>query len=131
MSTKKIRGQDAHGSGEWQASRGSRKHNGVDYVCEEGEYIRSDVEGKVTKIGYPYNPTDTKKGHLRYVEVTDNKRSRVRYFYIDPKVSKGDTISPSDVLGVSQDLTCIWPGMTQHYHLEVIAYVNPKEYLPL
>jgi len=126
---RKVRGQDAHGSGEWHAPRVSRKHKGIDYVCEEGDYVRSDVEGKVTKIGYPYNPSDPKKGHLRYVEVTDKERSRVRYFYVEPKVSQGDMIYPSDILGKSQDLTKIWPGMTQHFHLEVIAYVNPQEYL--
>ncbi len=126
---KTIRGRDIHGSGAWQASRGNRKHNGVDIVCLIFNSICSDVGGKVTKIGYPYNPSDDKKGHLRYVEVTDSKKSRVRYFYILPTVKKGDLIEKGDQLGTSQDLTVIYPKITQHYHLEVIAYVEPIEYI--
>jgi len=124
-----IRGQDAWGSGEWQAPRGDRKHNGVDPVCSIFEAVLSDVDGKVTKIGYPYNPSDKKKGHLRYVEVTDSRKSRVRYFYITPTVKKGDLIEKGDQLGTSQSLLGVYPKITQHYHLEVIAYVNPLEYI--
>lgn len=125
---REIRGQDAQGSGHWLASRGSRKHLGIDYVCEEGEIICSDIDGTITKIGYPYNPNDKTKGHLRYVEVTDKNRSRVRYFYVKPVVKKGDKIDAGSPVGKSQDLTRIYKGITQHYHLEIIAYVNPEEY---
>lgn len=124
-----IRGNDIHGSGAWQAPRGDRKHNGVDIICSIFQAICSDVDGKVTKVGYPYNPNDDKKGHLRYVEVTDSQKARVRYFYISPTVKKGDLIEKGDQLGTSQSLCGIYPKITQHYHLEVIAYVEPLEYI--
>ncbi len=126
---REIRGQDCQGAGHWQAPRGERKHNGIDYICDSGDQVIALKDGLVTKIGYPYNPNDTTKGHLRYVEVTDNKKARVRYFYIKPKVKVGDKIRVNDILGISQDLTKIYPGITQHYHLEVIGYINPEEYL--
>ena len=126
---KVIRGIDSHGSGAWLATRGSRQHQGEDIECCAYDAILSDVDGIVTKIGYPYNPNDRLKGHLRYVEVTDSKRSRVRYFYISPNVSIRQKIKKGDVLGVSSNLKNIWDGMTQHYHLEVIAYIKPTDYL--
>ena len=126
-----IRGNDCHGSGAWQAPRGSRKHSGEDIICKKGDHITSDVDGKVTKIGYPYNPGDLNKGHLRYVEVTDSNKSRVRYFYIFPTAVKGQEIKKGDILGISQDLTKIYPGITQHFHLEIIGYIQPTKYLEL
>ena len=127
-----IRGQDAQGSGEYQAPRGSRKHNGIDYVCKAGDLVQSVSDGKVTKIGYPYSPNDKKKGHLRYVQVTDSSGVDVRYFYIEPMVRVGDRIAATDVLGRSQDLTEIYKGITQHLHFECKvkgAIINPNEYL--
>ena len=125
---REVRGQDAQGSGEWLASRGRRKHMGVDFVCDVDESVPTDVKGKVTKIGFPYSPKDKFKGHLRYVEVTTELKQRVRYFYIRPTVSVGDMVDIGDEIGVSQDLTKIYPGITQHIHLEIIAYVNPLEF---
>lgn len=129
MKCKKIRGEDLWGSGAWQARRGERKHNGEDVINEVLDPVLSDVNGRVTKIGYPYFPSDPEKGHLRYVEVTDRKQARIRYFYISPTVKKGDLILKGDQLGLAQDLDAIWTGMTQHYHFEVIAYVKPLEYI--
>ena len=124
-----IRGQDRHGSGAWQAPRGKRRHNGEDFICESGDHIESHINGKVTKIGYPYSPTNMDKGHLRYVEVTDSNKSRVRYFYIFPTAVIGQDIKKGDILGISQDLTNIYQGITQHYHLEIIGYIQPTKYL--
>ncbi len=125
----KIRGTDKQGSGAWLASRGNRKHLGEDIICNELEEITSHVAGFVSKIGYPYNPSNIDKGHLRYIEVTDKNKSKVRYFYLFPTVEKGQKILKGDILGISQDLTKIYNGITQHYHLEVIAYLQPTKYL--
>ena len=126
----KIRGLDCHGSGAWQAPRGHRKHNGVDVVCQPGDKVRSLTDGKVTKYGYPYNPS-SEKGYLRYVEVTDANRARIRYFYVERNfdIVIGKTVTRGDILGKAQNIEEIYSGITQHYHLEIIAYTNPLEYL--
>ena len=130
----KIRGQDAHGSGAYLASRGSRLHQGVDLVTDIDEPIESFCCGIVSKIGYPYDPTSKTKGHFRYVQVTDLNNIKVRVFYIDPLVRIGDTIHKSQIIGTSQDLTKVYPGITQHIHFEVKktrAFLNPLDYLKL
>jgi len=127
-----LRGFDAQGSGAYLAPRGSRKHKGVDYACKAGDLVQAVCKGKVTKLGYPYNPSDKEKGHLRYVQVTDIDGRDVRYFYIEPMVRIGDKVAAMDVLGRSQDLTKIYTGITQHFHFEIKengAIINPNDYL--
>jgi peptidoglycan LD-endopeptidase LytH len=129
-----IRGIDAHGSGAYLASRGLRVHNGVDIVTEIGEEIKSQCRGVVSKIGLPYDPQNSLKAHFRYVQVTDENGLFVRHFYCDPIVEITDIIEKGQVLGVSQDLTKVYPGITQHLHFEVKrgqAYLNPLEYLDI
>jgi len=126
------RGQDSQGSGEFGAPRGNRKHNGRDYGCLPKSKILSISSGEVTKIGYPYNPNDTEKGHLRYVQVTDSVGIQVRYFYVNPLVKLGDKIGLEGVIGESQDLRPIYQSITPHFHLEVKhegAFIDPNIYI--
>ena len=123
----KIRGNDKHGSGAYRAPRGSRQHNGVDVCCEQGDAVEALSMGRVTKIGYPYaqGPKANKdKKALRYVQVTDQHGLDVRYFYLDPLVKVGDSVSPGKPLGVAQGLGHIYKGITEHYHLEVLVMIN-------
>ena len=128
-----ARGTDAQGSGHFRAPRKYGEHHGIDLACIEGSMILSPHAGEVTKIGDPYPPGDERKGHLRYVQVTEHGKYRCRYFYIYPTVSLGADIRPGDVLGISQDLTNIYPGITNHLHFEVIEgesdYLDPVKYL--
>lgn len=129
----KLRKADKWGQGHFGAPRGNRTHNGVDVCTEAHEEVCSHTYGLVTKIGYPYNPKDPKKGFLRYVEVTLDG-NRFRYFYIAPALKVGEIVTPGMVLGHAQDLDAIYPGITQHYHFEIIdpngQYVNPADMLP-
>lgn len=128
-----MRGQDLQGAGWYKAPRGKRKHNGIDLVCEKDFIVESLTYGDVTKIGYPYLPSDEERGHLRYVEVTLDG-NRFRYFYIHPLVQVGDKIMPNIPLGVSQDLCSIYTGITQHVHFEIIKpngkHMNPSDMFP-
>jgi hypothetical protein len=94
------------------------------------------VEGMVTKIGYPYKPGDQKKGHLRYVEITDSQsRMRFRYFYVNPEVAVGHFVEKEQPIGEVQDLTKIFRGITSHFHLEIIdydgRYIDPKDVMDM
>lgn len=126
-----IRGQDRHGSGAYDASRdgGTRTHKGIDVAFQ----VAARMPGTVTKIGYPYNPQDERKGHFRYVEVTDEAGFRLRYFYVSPNVEVHQIVERGDPLGFPQDLTGIYPGITPHFHFEVIdqagEYIDPMAYL--
>lgn len=125
-----IRGTDQHGSGAFGASRGSRTHNGIDIACYKGSKIPCPVSGVVTKVGFPYDPTDKVKGYLRYIEVTDVGDNKHRFFYVDPKFKVGDKVSTKDIIGVTQGLAMMYLGITDHFHYEIInkegKFINPS-----
>ena len=129
------RGCDRHGSGAYLAPRGGRKHKGIDLSCVEGSFVQAVCAGKVTKIGYPYSPSDPEKGHLRYIEIKDSLGYKARYFYIDPAVWVSTLIREGMVIGVAQDLTTIYKGITPHIHFEVKDpdgdFIDPDEYLKM
>lgn len=125
------RGSDPMGSGHYGASRGHRKHMGIDYCASPGTMIVSPVHGKVTKLGYPY-AQDTS---FRYVEITSLDGHRHRLFYVSPSVTLGDLVGEKDVVGYCQDIATKWGnGMKNHIHYEIMVpgknrkYVDPKEY---
>ena len=95
-----LRGEDNWGSGAYGASRGSRKHRGVDYKPRQGEHIMSICAGVVSKVGYPYGDDLS----FRYVEVTDRDDYRVRVMYIEPMVTEGMQVFRHYVIGAAQEL---------------------------
>lgn len=127
-----LRGTDKWGQGHFGASRGGRKHMGVDVCCEAGDLVKSYTPGTVTKIGYPYDPRIPGKEDFRYVQVTFDG-NHFRYFYLTPTVFVGQRVLPGDCLGVAQDLTGLYPDITPHFHFEIIdphgQHVDPKNLL--
>ena len=123
------RTSDKHGSGHFGASRGSRKHNGVDLACYPGSYVTSHVDGEVTKLGYPY----AKHLEYRYVEITDHAKLKHRFFYIAPFLEEGDHVVAGSIIGASQELGRLYDGITEHIHYEIKDqagnYINPNDYL--
>ena len=86
------RGQDAFGSGHFHASRGERKHQGVDFLATKDSLVHAILAGKVSKLGYTYADDLS----YRYVEVTDSQGYRLRYYYVSPLVAEGDTVKAGD-----------------------------------
>lgn len=121
------RATDAQGSGAYGAPRGARTHNGIDLACYPGSAICAIRPGSVTKIGYPYQPNDPDKSHFRYVQITDPAGYRLRYFYVTPCVNINDVIHVGQIIGYTQRLSDVYPGITDHVHFEVMR--NPGEYL--
>jgi murein DD-endopeptidase MepM/ murein hydrolase activator NlpD len=111
----KLRTNDKWGAGHFNAPRGNRKHSGVDIVCDPNDPITSLCNGVVTKLGYPYADDLS----FRYVEVTDDIDRQWRYFYVSPAVQTGQEVTAGDILGYSQSLLNRYPGITQHWHIEI------------
>ena len=121
-----MRKCDDFGCGHFGASRGGRKHNGVDLACYPDTEIFPLKRGKVTKVGWPYKDYP----EYRYVQITCEDGFDWRYFYIDPYVEVGDFCSPSNPIGKCQDLTEIYETITNHVHLEIKRdgeYMNPED----
>lgn len=119
-----VRGKDNYGAGYFGASRGERKHVGIDLVLDSGKEFFSFNQGVVSKLGYPYKDA---LGY-RYVQVTNADGSAWRYFYVTPMVKLGQIVKKGQVLGITQDLQARYPGITPHVHFEIMKnaeYVDP------
>ncbi|MCH9735882.1 MAG: M23 family metallopeptidase [Actinomycetia bacterium] len=126
----KRRTSDSYGSGYFGASRGSRKHNGVDLCCDPNSTVCSNVSGTVTKLGYPYADDLS----FRYVQVQDSSNRNHRFYYVNPSVELNDEIMIGDEIGRSQELGIRYPkndkrplGIQEHVHYEVVVYVDGKK----
>lgn len=113
-----VRGIDAFGSGDFGAGRdaGRRKHEGVDYVAEIGAAVRAPISGEVVRMGYAYRGV----GGLRSVDIY-NAETKVtaRLLYVAPSVEIGDVVVAGEEIGVAQDLSERYPGITNHVHVEL------------
>jgi len=115
---------DGHGCGHFGASRGARKHQGIDLTCKPSTLVYSPVAGTVTKLGYTYSDDLS----FRYVEISD-QGYRFRVFYINPLVDPGQKVSKHTVIGEAQDLRGRYSGITPHIHFEIKTaggdYIDP------
>lgn len=121
-----IRASDSQGRGYYGAPRGSRTHNGVDFVYSPGDPVRALLSGTVSKLGYPYED----KPQFRYVELRRPNGDLVRYFYVEPGVRVGDLVKVGEVIGTCQKLP--YAGIIDHVHVEVKVqgeHVEPIRYL--
>ena len=118
---------DQQGCGHYGASRGSRKHVGID-LCKPASSSLEDktpvivgFSGTVSKIGYAYSD----RPH-RYVEIklTD---FYCRVFYIEPCVSVGDKVSHETIIGYSMPLGGYYEGITEHVHVEFFELKEPSK----
>lgn len=110
-----IRGCDKHGCGSFGASRGTRKHDGIDYVAEPGQQILAPISGKVTRFPFPYGTDLSYNG----IEIKNNDYT-VKIFYMKPSVAIGQNVVAGQVIGTAQDIAKKYsPGMTNHIHIEI------------
>lgn len=115
-----LRGCDPMGCGHYGASRGSRKHKGVDYACLPETRIFSPCNGTVTKLGWPYAGQT-----FRYVQITDSVGNNHRVFYIKPIVDLGAEVYRSTVIGEAQDIAGHHGGgMKNHVHYEIKTHTG-------
>jgi len=128
-----TRKTDRWGSGAYGAPRGGHTHHGVDFDVKKGSVVCATRAGRVSKIGYPYPPSNPEKGHYRYVEILSGEY-RFRYFYIHPIVEMHQTVGIDQPIGVAQGLTKVYPGITDHVHLEIMdmgrtEYFDPADFV--
>lgn len=145
---------DQAGSGFYGASRGGRRHNGIDFAAQPGSILLSPIAGVITRLGWPYSG-DTL---YRYIQVTARDCPHPKYgprvtyspsnlgkchkcgidhlahrfFYVRPLVESGQSIEVGDALGVVQDVTKKYnsPDMLPHVHYEVKQldqYLDPEK----
>ena len=113
-----VRQADIHGSGVYNAPRGSRLHNGIDLIALPQRVFKLPVNVQITKYGYPYSDDLT----YRYVEfkIMEGKHQGLicRAMYVSTKFSVGQTIDKNIGFGVVQDIAERYSGITPHIHFE-------------
>lgn len=111
----KFRACDSHGCGSFGASRGDRKHAGVDVVVTPGTKIVSPISGKVIRYPFPYAGDISYKGIL-----IENEQYSVKIFYLNPTAIQNTIVKQGDAIGTAQNIAAKYsPGMTNHIHVEV------------
>ena len=108
---------DSHGSGFYGASRGTYDHKGIDLTLlfGPGQDIFAPITGRFDRIAYPYpDDTETMGG------VFSNRDIAIKMFYFKPDESLlRRRVTMGQVVGVAQDISLKYPGMTPHVHLQV------------
>jgi murein DD-endopeptidase MepM/ murein hydrolase activator NlpD len=111
-----LRGYDPKGDGAFAADRGSRRHEGVDYLKQPGQEVKTPVAGIVTRLGWCY-----KDEPYRLIEILSHKGAFLwRVLYVDPCVPAGSVLKSGQLIGHAQDIASKYGGgMKNHVHLEV------------
>ena len=128
---KGVRGCDSQGCGEFNARRGSRLHQGTDYIAAPGQDVLAVNSGKITKIGYPYGDDLS----YRYIQIDSADGYQIREFYVTPTegLSLGSSVSAGQVIGTAQSLQHRYPNITNHIHIEIRSngkIIDPTSVIP-
>ena len=122
------RGQDNHGSGQFNASRGNRSHQGLDIIATPGEMVKSPIKGILTREARPYANDPTYKGVV--IKGTgDFEGLEIKMFYVVGL--KSGPVNQGETIGIAQDISQKYQGITNHIHLEVRRkgiVVSPTEF---
>ncbi len=126
-----IRGQDCWGNGAFARPRGSRLHQGVDFITSTSpasQIIFPFREGKIIRIARPYAKDKRYSGCL--MEAFENGTDYIaKMFYFDCDLDLvGAYVGSGFPLGLSQDLTLRYPGITPHVHLQVAEKDTPMNW---
>lgn len=117
-----LRNLDPTGNGWYGAKRGTRKHEGVDYVTFPGEEIFACISG-VVRIGNVYR-NDTKMKLVEIENHFDVHHYRVQQMYVLPNVKTGDVVVKNQRIGFSQNIAGYHNSNTMKNHCHITVYKN-------
>lgn len=122
---------DSGGDGHYGASRSKKgaggnliryAHRGADFSGTPGQPIKAPIGGVIKRKARPYAEGE----YLGCVIVGKKGICKMFYFIPNPDLV-GRVVSQGDVIGVMQDISKKYAGVTPHVHLEFNEF-NP-EYL--
>lgn len=123
---------DAYGCGHFGASRGSRKHNGLDVTTIKGQKIFSPITGYLNRLAYPYRSDLSYKG-IEIIGEGIHKDFRVKIFYCTPTVAVKTRLKAGQQVAISQKINDKYSDkMKNHVHLELYykgKLVDPDKFL--
>jgi len=107
---------DQEGDGHYGASRGLRRHNGIDYECKEGQDVLAPFNMIILRVAKPKAGSS-----LSGIEWQKGKSTgKMFYFLPDPNLT-GNSVQEGDVIGVAQSVSKSYglPKMKDHIHFQV------------
>lgn len=106
---------DGAGDGHYGASRGTRKHAGLDFLCNPGQVVVMPVTGELSRVVYPYAGDTTYTG----CEILCPK-ARIYMFYLVPDPDfLNRHLEEGSAIGVAQDISKKYGSpMQPHIHFE-------------
>lgn len=115
---------DKLGQGHYGASRGSRKHKGLDFECQPGQIVVSPIDGTVLREARPY-------GHSIFSGLLiAGKDMALKLFYLIPTGSLiGHDVKQGEAIGIAQDISSMYGSdMDSHIHLSIVS-ANPRLFM--
>jgi len=121
---------DPAGDGHFGASRGNRKHEGLDFLVAPGQIVKAVIAGKLVRA-YPYVDDVIFAGCRLW-----GKDFMAKMFYFIPheKLIHEDVLAGEEI-GIAQDISAKYGGgMKAHIHVGLYSLnptklVNPEDYL--
>lgn len=127
-----LRDCDPMGCGYYGASRGSRKHMGIDLVVSKGEAIYSPITGYVSRYPYPYS-SDLSFTGIEIIGEGEHQGLKVKIFYCTPTVLRNSKVTKGQKIATAQAINEKYgSSMRNHIHVEFYkngTRVNPEQYL--
>lgn len=107
---------DSEGNGNYGAPRGGRRHNGIDYLCDDGQDVTAPFNMMITRVAKP------KVGSPLSGIAWETRRSRGKMFYFKPDQSLiGKWVKTGQVIGQAQSVSRDYglPQMLDHIHFQI------------
>jgi len=106
---------DGAGSGHYGASRGNRRHNGIDYFCIEGQKVVAPFALRIIRVARPY--ADSELSGIQW----EAGISSGKIFYFKPYEKLiGKTVKTGQAIGIAQSVTERYGfPMSDHIHFQV------------
>jgi hypothetical protein len=107
---------DSEGSGEYGASRGIRIHNGIDYLCDQGQGVRAPFGMFIKRIANPKSNSP-----LSGIEWTAGRSSGKMFYFKPYKQTIGQEVVEGEIIGIAQSVSKDYglPNMLDHIHFQV------------
>lgn len=121
---------DSGGDGHFGASRGDKKHKGLDFICAPGQIIKAVIAGKLIRA-YPYAGDVIFTGCRIWGKDWMSKM----FYFIPHKHLINEDVLAGENIGIAQDISAKYGGgMKPHIHVELYKLnptklVDPEEYL--
>uniref|UniRef100_UPI0037E8B42C leukocyte cell-derived chemotaxin-2-like n=1 Tax=Semicossyphus pulcher TaxID=241346 RepID=UPI0037E8B42C len=123
--TNKRRTSDNWGRGEYGARRGSRLHQGLDIVCNDGSVVYAPIDVTLNGKVIVYN--DPKKAAINSGINLQGEGLCFKLFYVQPDRTSG-TVRKGQRIGVMLPMQEVYPGITSHVHVQMCDRSDPTKY---